>query len=102
MKRFTMTGVAVAVFAASLSHTSPVLAQEGINDPNARRVGCYRQVQIPARYSVKKVLIKESYRQYIKRANGRIDLMEYPPVYREDKTQIAPPETVMREVKCTN
>lgn len=102
MKQFTLTGAAVAVFAASLLTPTLAVAQQGINDPNAKRVGCYRQVEIPAQYSVKKVLIKESYRQYIKRANGRIDLMEYPPVYREDKTQIAPAQVVMREVKCTN
>jgi hypothetical protein len=98
MKRFAMSALAMSVFATAV----PVAAQQGINDPNATRIGCYRQVQIPAKYSVKKILIKESYRQYIKRANGRIDLMEYPPVYREEKKMVAPPETVMREVTCTD
>ncbi len=98
MNRFAMSALALTVLATAV----PAHAQQGINDPNATRIGCYRQVQVPAKFSVKKILVKESYRQYIKRANGRIDLMEYPPVYREEKKMIAPPETVMREVTCTD
>lgn len=98
MKRYILSGLAISV----LSTAVPAAAQQGINDPNAIRIGCYRQVQVPAKYSVKKILVKDSYRQYIKRTNGRIDLMEYPPVYREERKMIAPAETVMREVRCTD
>jgi hypothetical protein len=83
MKHFLAPIAAIAMVAAV-----PALAE----DSKATRVGCFKQVQVPAKYSVKRVKIKDSYRQYIKRANGRIDLMEYPAVYRED--------TVMREIVC--
>lgn len=56
--------------------------------------------EFPAQYSVKRVKIKDEYRQYIKRTNGRIDLMEFPAVYREDKTKVAEAHTVMREIVC--
>lgn len=85
---------------AALSMLTSVPAWAG--DPNAKRLGCYRQVEVPAKYSVKRIKIKDSYRQYVKRANGRIDLMEYPAVYREEKTLVAEAEIVMRQVNCSD
>lgn len=97
----TMKSILMSAVAFSVLSVMPAAAQEGhINDVNAKRVGCYKQVTVPAKYSLKRVKIKDSYRQYIKRTNGRIDLMEYPAVYREDKTLVAPAHQVMREVKC--
>jgi|TARA_B110000977_G_scaffold41445_1_gene55794 hypothetical protein len=49
---------------------------------------------------VKRLKIKDEYSQYIKRTNGRIDLMEFPAVYCEDKTKVAEAHTVMREIVC--
>lgn len=91
MKHFLAPIAAIAVLVGT-----PAMADE----TRAKRVGCFQEVKVPAQYTVKRVLIKDSYRQYIKRSNGRIDLMEYPAVYREDKTQVAEAHTVMREVVC--
>jgi hypothetical protein len=74
----------------------PVVAEGS----KATRVGCFQQVQEPAQYSIKRVKIKDSYRQYVKRTNGQIDLMEYPAVYREDKKLVSEAHTVMREIVC--
>lgn len=91
MKQLIIVGLAVSGL-----YAAPVFADE-----NATRIGCFQQVEVPATYSVKRVEIKKSHRKYIKRTNGRIDLMEYPAVYREDKTLVAKAHTVMREVKCS-
>ncbi|MDB4196833.1 hypothetical protein N9777_00890 [Ascidiaceihabitans sp.] len=49
---------------------------------------------------MKRVKIKDEYRQYIKRTKSWIDLMDFPAVYREDKTKVAEAHTVMREIVC--
>ena len=92
MKNFLAPLVAISFFIAA-----PVSAA---NESRATRLGCYQEVKVPAQYSVKRVKIKDEYRQYIKRTNGRIDLMEFPAVYREDKTKVAEAHTVMREIVC--
>jgi len=50
---------------------------------------------------VKRVKIKDEYRQYIKRTKNCIELMDFPAVYREDKTKVAEAHTVMREISVT-
>jgi len=62
-------------------------------------IGCYQKVLVPAQYDVKKVLVKEPVRKYIKR-NNRIELVEYPAVYREDKTLVRDEYFVMKEIAC--
>ena len=69
-------------------------------DSRASRVGFYQKVKVLAQYSEKRVKIKNEYRQYIKGTNGRIDLIEFPAVHREDKTKVAKAHTVMREIGC--
>jgi hypothetical protein len=59
-----------------------------------------RKLKIFAQYKLKRGKIKEEYRQYSKRTNGRIDLMECPAVYCEDKTKFAEAHTVMLEIVC--
>ena len=54
---------------------------------------------MPAKYSVKKVRVKEAERKYVRR-DGLVLLLEYPAVYREDKTLVEPAHVLMREVKC--
>ena len=49
---------------------------------------------------MKRVKIKDEYRQYIKRTKSCIDLMDFPAVYREDKTKVAEAHSVMREIVC--
>jgi len=62
-------------------------------------IGCFQQVHVPAQYEVTKVKIKEAERKYIRR-NGRIELIEYAPVYREDKKLIREAYQVMQEIPC--
>jgi hypothetical protein len=93
MKHFLSPLVAISfVVAASVS---------AVDESRPTRVGYYQEVKVPAQYSVKRVKIKDEYRQNIKRTNGRIDLMEFPAVYREDKTKVAEVHTVMREIVCS-
>ncbi len=85
------TGV-VACFA--LLATTP----EAVAD-KARVIACYKEINVPARYDVKEVLIQEPSRKYVRR-NGLVLLLEYPAIYREDKTLIEAEHIVMREVVC--
>ena len=92
MKRFLAPLAAISFVVAA-----PVSAA---HESRATRVGCYQEVKVPAQYSVKRVKIKDEYRQHIKRTNGRIHLMEFPAGYREDKTKVAEAHTVMRKIVC--
>ena len=68
-------------------------------DKNARLIACYKEVTVPAKYHVKKILIKGPERQYWRR-NGRVELVEYPAVYKEEKTLIKPEHVVMQQISC--
>ncbi len=74
-------------------------AQTGSNTDNARLLACYKEVKVPAKYDVTKVLIKAPERKYVRR-NGLVLLLEYPAVYREDKKLIEAEHIVMQEVRC--
>lgn len=71
-----------------------------LDETGATRLGCFREVQVAAQYRVEKTKIKDSYQQYVKRTNGRIDLLEFPATYREDRYLVKPAHTVMQQVKC--
>ena len=91
MKRFTLATVcAFAGFAA------PAFAA----DPNAKIIGCFEEVLVPATYTVKKVKLKDAYQQYERQANGLVYLLEYPAVFREDRTLHTEEHIVMRPVTC--
>lgn len=64
-----------------------------------RLIACYKQVKVPAKYKVSKVLIKAAERKYIKR-NGRIELVEYPAIYREDREKISDEHLLMQQIPC--
>ncbi|WP_113910915.1 hypothetical protein [Roseovarius dicentrarchi] len=83
-----------AVACLALLTTAP-----GAVADKARVVACYKEVTVPARYDVKKVLVKETSRQYVRR-NGLVLLLEYPAIYREDKTLVEAEHVLMREVVC--
>lgn len=65
----------------------------------ARVVACYKEVTVPAKYEISKVLLKAPERKYVRR-NGLVLLLEYPAVYREDKKLIEAEHVLMREVVC--
>jgi len=72
---------------------SPAMAQE------PKILGCFKKVLMPAQYNVTKKLIKDAERKYIKRGET-YTLVEYPPVYEEEKTLVKEAYYVMKEVAC--
>lgn len=88
------------VAATILVSASPSANAASSNTANAKRIGCFIEVMVPAKYRVTKVKIQDSYRQYLKYPSGKIELMEYPAKYREDKTLIEREHLVMREIVC--
>ncbi len=85
--RFTAFLVA-AVTLAGAAH-----AKEG------RVIACFQEVTVPAKYQVSKTMIEKAKRQYVRR-NGRVELVEYPPVYKEHRTLVEPAHKVMQEIPC--
>lgn len=90
MKKTLFTAVIAAIgFAA------PAMAWEG------NTVACYDKKLMPATYTYKKHLVKDGKKQYEHR-NGRIELVSYPPVYRQVATLKSGAHYVMRQVKCNH
>ena len=78
---------------------SPLYAGEVYVDPNARLLACYKEVVKPAEYYVTKELIKPAEKKYIRR-NDRIELIENPAIYKENRTLKSPRATVLEEIPC--
>jgi TRAP-type C4-dicarboxylate transport system substrate-binding protein len=76
MKKTLFSAVVVAI-----AFAAPAMAWEG------KTVACYDKHLVPAKYSYTKHLVKASKSQYEHR-NGRIELVTYPPVYRETATLV--------------
>jgi TRAP-type C4-dicarboxylate transport system substrate-binding protein len=88
MKKTLITAVVAAI-----AFAAPAMAWEG------KTVACYDKHLVPAKYSATKVLVKAGKKQYEHR-NGHIELVAYPPVYKEVRTKISGSHYVMREVAC--
>lgn len=86
-----MLGAVALIAGAGMAHAEI--------DKNATVLACYKEVTVPATYDVKKVLLKAPERKYVRR-NGLVLLLEYPAIYREDKTLVEPEHVLMREVVC--
>ena len=88
MKKTLFTAVIAAIgFAA------PAMAWEG------KTVACYDKHLVPASYTYTKHLVKAGKSQYEHR-NGRIELVSYPPVYKQHKKMVSGSHYVMREISC--
>lgn len=101
MSKQTLAGAILTAFLASLTFV-PAAQASGTKtklDPNARILACYKEDKIPAKYSVQKILVKKAEQKYLRDAHY-VYLVEYPAVYREEKTLIAAEHVVMREVDC--
>ena len=55
---------------------------------------------VPAKYSVKKVLMEPARQAYVKRSTGRVELVEYPAVYREERTLVEASYKLMKPIPC--
>ncbi|UXX83730.1 hypothetical protein [Roseovarius pelagicus] len=101
MSKHNLTASALAFCLALIAAVS--MAQAGSSttklDPNAKILACYKEVTIPAKYDVKKVLVKKAEQKYLRQGN-LVYLVEYPAVYREDKTLVEAEHIVMRQVGC--
>lgn len=82
------------LLALTLAATSAKAGEE-----RARLVACYKKDYVEATYDIRHELLKPPVRKYVKR-NNRIELLEYPPVYREIKTLKKEAHYVMREIPC--
>lgn len=96
-----MSRIITAVIFATLAGQA-VAEQRYVNvgTDRVRLLGCYEEVEVPAKYRVKKVLIEAAREAYVKRANGTIEHVEYPAVYREDKYLVEPAYKLMKHVAC--
>lgn len=90
MKKVLMaTGAAIVAMSAA----APAMAWEG------KTAACYEKKFYDTQYKVSHEMVKPSKQQYEHR-NGRIELVVYPPVYREIRTQTFPAHYVMVPVAC--
>lgn len=85
-----------------LNATSAMANERYVNvgTDRVRLLGCFKEVIVPAKYSTKKILVKEARQAYVKRATGTIEHVEYPAVYREEKTLVEPSYKLMKQVAC--
>ncbi len=71
-----------------------------VNGERARLIACFEDVMMPAKYLVEHVLVTPEKRQYVQRRNGTIELVEYPAVYRQERTLLEPAHRVFRQIPC--
>lgn len=83
----------ISAAVAAVAFAAPAMAWEG------KTVACYDKVMVPATYTYTKHLVKGGKKQYEHR-HGRIELISYPPVYRQVATLKTGAHYVMREVSC--
>jgi hypothetical protein len=88
-----MNKALVSAVVAAIAFAAPAMAWEG------KTVACYDKELVPATYHYTKHLVKGGKKQYEHR-NGRIELVSYPPVYRQVATLKTGSHYVMKQVKC--
>jgi hypothetical protein len=71
-----------------------------IGNDRVRLLACFNEVVVPAKYSTRKILMEPARQAYVKRTTGRVELVEYPAVYREEKTLIEPSYKLMKPIPC--
>jgi hypothetical protein len=71
-----------------------------VNGKTARRLACFEEVMMPAKVLVEHVLMSPEKRQYVKRRDGTLELVEYPAVYRQKRTLLEPEYVELRQIPC--
>jgi hypothetical protein len=101
MKRFMVIAIAVAMqpTMAASNGTVEVTVQARDSD---RRIACFREVEVPAQYSVEEILLSPPVQYYFRRTNGVLELREAPAVYEERRTLVQEARIVMQEVGCSD
>lgn len=83
---------------ATLAITIPA-TQASAGEGKGKTIACYKKLLKPAKYRVKKELVKDVKRQY-EWHGGLYKLVEYPAVYREIREELEPEYYLLREVPC--
>lgn len=89
----------ITILFLGLALATPAAATRTKVDKHAKLIACYKKDFVAATYNVSYVKVKAAVRKYVQR-NGRIELLEYPPVYREDKTLKKEAHYLMRQISC--
>jgi len=97
--RIVLTSVAVLFVWANAAWAQEEVFVD-VNGRQARLIACFEDVLMPAKYLVEHVLVREAYRQYVKRKSGQVELVEYPAVYRQERTLLEPAHRLLRETRC--
>ncbi|MAM60473.1 hypothetical protein [Maritimibacter sp. UBA3975] len=71
-----------------------------IGNDRVRLLACFNEVIVPAKYSTRKILMEPARQAYVKRTTGRVELVEYPAVYREEKRLVEASYKLMKPVPC--
>ncbi len=100
MTRFIALASLLTLIGTAVS--APVIAHEasGILAAPGRTVACYKSINVPPKTKVTRIKIKDHRLQYEKR-NGRIELVDYPPVFKEIETVIEAEHILLRPIPCT-
>ena len=96
--RIVLTSVIAATICASGALADEVYVD--VNGERARLIACFEEVMMPAKYLVEHVLVTPAKRQYVKRRNGTVELVEYPAVYVEERTLLEPGHLELRQIPC--
>ncbi len=98
MRIVFMSMVCVLISAQNAAAQEEVFVD--VNGRQARLIACFEDVMMPAKYLVEHILMTPERRQYVKRRNGTVELVEYPAVYRQERTLLEPAYRELREIPC--
>ncbi|EAQ11538.1 hypothetical protein BD830_10516 [Maritimibacter alkaliphilus HTCC2654] len=87
-------------FVAAAGSASAEERYINIGNDRVKLLACFNEVMVPAKYSVKKVLMEPARQAYVKRSTGRVELVEYPAVYREERTLLEASYKLMKPIPC--
>ena len=96
--RIVLCSVIAIVISASGASAEEVYVD--VNGERARLIACFEDVMMPAKYLVEHVLVTPAKRQYVKRRNGTVELVEYPALYVEERTLLEPAYRELRQIPC--
>ncbi|WP_138423219.1 hypothetical protein [Maritimibacter alexandrii] len=88
------------LFIAAAGSVSAEERYINIGNDRVKLLACFNEVMVPAKYSVKKVLMEPARQAYVKRSTGRVELVEYPAVYREERTLVEASYKLMKPIPC--
>jgi hypothetical protein len=64
-----------------------------------KTIACYKPIKVAPKIRVKRIKMSDNRLQYEHR-NGRIELVDYPPVYKEIEEIVEPEHILLRAIPC--